>query len=146
MPFTRTDRQKVGLCVEPADEPAGLESDQADWLARPSEGAVCIRYPAQENVKFDRFEGSFGYQWLDHVERFRIPEGTGPTKWVQLALQIRPDGAVSVLVDRVSILESRVRVPIPPDSRWRIRLSGAAVDTHLYIRRLTVWPGQRYPG
>jgi len=137
--LTRTDRQKIVFCIEPAraDE-APLEVSFPGWE---SDSAFCLRYPAEELVKFDPSEAVASYDRLGLRESFRLPEGTDSSEWTQFALEIQPDGSVAISVNQSLVETVSSRVIIEPGSQWRIQLGGASVDTHLYVRGVTVYSG-----
>jgi hypothetical protein len=142
LPLTQRVWQKLVLCMEPC---GGLaEPPPRDWRGAYLHGSICIRYPGDENVKFDRREARVIFNGFGHWELFTLPEDMDPSDWVHLALQIRPDGTVTTWVNHSYAHEARARLPIAEGSLWRVYLSGASVDTHLHVRSVTVWPGQRY--
>jgi hypothetical protein len=61
-----------------------------------------------------------------------------------MALQVRADGALSAVFDRTEVLEYDVPLSFEDSAEWRVRVWGAAADTHAYVRVVTVWPGERY--
>lgn len=140
-PLTRTDRQRFMFCLEPVGDT--LAASSADWRGSPADGSLCFQHPIQENVKFDSQEAGLSFSGLGHAERFHLPPEP-ESSWVGVALQVRPDGAVTLFVNHSRVYEMRFPLPIPEGSLWRVRLSGASVDTSLHVRGVSVWPGQRY--
>jgi DNA-binding SARP family transcriptional activator len=142
LPLTQRDRQRLTFCLEPMG--ASPMVPRADWRGAPFLGSLCLQYPGDEGVGFDPLEAVASLAGLDHGEYLRFPGDFDPSRWTGLALQVRPDGAVAVLVNRMRMYEKRARLPIPEGSLWRIRLMGAAENTTLHVRGVRVWPGQRY--
>jgi len=142
LPLTRTDRQRIGLCLEPAGDPPAPTPEDLRGGAAP--GALCFGYPSQENVKFDPREAAIYFSGLGHRERFHLPPDFDPSRWTGVALQLRPDGTAALWMNGSRVHEMQARLPVPEGSLWRVRLMGAAADTHLHVRSVTVWPGQRY--
>ena len=144
LPVTRTDRQRIQLCVEPAGGPP--PDLNAELKGSPAPGALCMTYPAGENVKFDDRGGGLTFLSIGHTELFRLPESMDPSDWTRLALQIRPDGQVSLFVDRKQAYVATARLGGLADGLWRVRIAGKSVDTEAYVREVMVWRGMQYGG
>jgi hypothetical protein len=86
LPLSRTDRQRIVLCVQPADE--GETQAGPAYPEVSSNLAFCLRYPARELVKFDANEAMAWYDRLASREYFQLPEGMDSSEWTQFALEI----------------------------------------------------------
>jgi hypothetical protein len=142
MPLTRTDRQRVGLCLERADEYLGVT--RPEWIGQTAGHSVCFVYPARERVKFSEYGASVSVQPLGLQHLVNLPETIDSSDWTHMALQVRADGIVSAVFDRGVVFEHDVRLNIENPTEWRVRVFGAATDTEAYVRVVTVWPGERY--
>jgi DNA-binding SARP family transcriptional activator len=140
--LTRSDRQRIFFCLEPVRPGVGL--DLTDLRGSMPGGSVCARYPLDENVKLDPRGLALYFQGTGHIEHASLPPKLDVSDWTSMVLQVRPDGGVSLVVNGVRIHEALMKLPIPEGSRWRVRLAGASENTHLHVRSVTVWPGQRY--
>lgn len=141
-PLMRVDRQRIGICLEHAEGDPPSERDE-DFGHRPGQ-SLCLQYPAGEFERFDPLEARVRYQHTGLAEFVGLPEDFSSSTWTHLALQVRPDGVVSVVANRQFVRQVGLRVGVDTDALWRVRLYGASVDTHLYVRNLTVWRGLRY--
>ncbi len=140
MDLTRRSQQRITIGLTDAPDAGRLPVE----LHRPPQrGAIGVQYPAAELLKFDptALQVYFrnGYQ-----EYGRVPDRLPGDGWVHLALQVDASGAVEVFVDRESVLETDLRLPIDTAEAWYVDLAGAAVNTDLLVRNLVVWEGLRY--
>ncbi|MCJ7627610.1 MAG: Ig-like domain-containing protein [Longimicrobiales bacterium] len=139
LPLTQTDRQRLLLCIQPAGNGEPPSEFQIPGIA--SGLAFCLRYPAQELAKFDPSKALVFYDRLAFREYLGLPEGTNSSEWTQLAFEIQPDGQVAISVNQELSEDLKSRIIIEPGTRWRIQLGGAAENTHLYVRNVTVYSG-----
>ena len=136
---TEPVHQNLGLCLRDIDwGKSDLESG-----ALYTTGEACIAYPAQEHAKMDPSEVAVvvapGREL--HVE---VPDVLPSDDWVHMALQIRADGETSLVVNRQPVGVNPVDLQTDPRLEWHVILFGTVVGTELYMRNLTVWPGERY--
>ncbi|MGM0669279.1 MAG: hypothetical protein ACQET1_06135, partial [Gemmatimonadota bacterium] len=104
----------------------------------------CAQYPTNMLSKFRDdvmvVQGApKGVRYEVDVSRL-LPTGD----WVHVALQVRPDGIGSLLLEREPIFETPYVIQGHASSLWKILLDGAAVDTELHFRDVTLWRGVRY--
>jgi len=120
--------------VDPVQESAFLGS-----IAR---RAFCLRYPAQEQVKFDDRELTVYVGGAGGSQRVRLSEELDTSNWTQSALEIRPEGQMALYVNQQ--LEQVLAFPLEIErgSQWLIQLTGAAENTQLLVRNLTVYSGK----
>jgi DNA-binding SARP family transcriptional activator len=140
--LTQTDRQRILLCIEAVRSVSRWE--QGDPQEIVSGGSVCARYPLDENVKFDPRGASLAFEGTGHTEYISLPDQLHLTGWTSMVLQVRPDGEVALVLNGVRVHEALMKLSIPEGTRWRIKLVAASENTHLHVRSVTVWPGQRY--
>lgn len=166
--LTGRDRQWFRLClfdgnlpgalVEPAREdrsPEGGEgsarTEATDVYALRAEARQhpCLVYPNHLGSRSVVDRTSVRIQHLLYPNIFfplsePIPQNN--SNWVHIALQLRADGELRVFVDRQAVGTSPILLRNDPDTRWRVGIFGAAVETEAYIRNLAVWEGVRYGG
>lgn len=138
LPLTRMDRQRFGLCLKEVRPEAGGRGYGSTGQA------FCAQYPTNMLSKFrdDVMVVSGapkGVRYEVDVSRFLPTEA-----WVHVALQVRPDGIGSLLLEREPIFETPYVIQGHASSLWKILLDGAAVDTELHFRDVTLWRGVRY--
>ena len=140
MELTRDVHQNVGLCLQDQDFDNEEIGTGALWGAGEE---ICIRYPSREMEKLDPTEVSLlvtpGVEILAQA-----PESLPPKRWTHLAIQVRPDGECSLVVDRERVGTCPIRIPTTPVAQWTVKLDGDAVGTDLYVRSLNIWTEVRY--
>ncbi len=141
LPLNRTDRQRFEMCLVRLSSPDSLP--RAPWLS-PQSGSFCFRYPAGELTTFrpDLAIVNSGRRQL--TQSVKLPPSFHSDGWSQVALQVRPDGKTEVYLDHELVIEPWERLHMDPSYRWHIVLRGAAVDTKLFVRGLTLWRGTRW--
>lgn len=143
LPLTaRRDRQHLQVCL--LEESAFLPDEASAGVASRSGPRFCFRVPEGELQKRRRDRAQL---WLgNNLKRAVIDVGSRfpSDDWVHLALQLRADGLASVFLHRELAYTSSLRIPVEAGGRWRIELSGAAVDTELLVRHLVLWRGERF--
>ena len=72
----------------------------------------------------------------------RLPAEVDTSDWTQFALEIQPDGQVALYVNQRLVRALENPIFIDPETRWRIQLAGAAENTQLLVRSLTVYSGE----
>ncbi len=133
--LTRTVHQSVYLCLKDIDPDLYRVEEHAGSLSRED---VCFRYPRDEFQKLDPREGSFLIR--SGLERpVRVPDVFPPEEWTHVAIQVRADGEVSLVVDREVVARSAVRIDTDPDNQWALMITGNAVEARPMIRNLTIW-------
>lgn len=141
--LTRRDKQWFRICLLegelPEDPESGFEHGEIHRIQDP-----CIRYP---NGQFSEFrEGhvrltavrGFPYQHVDAQPHLPSDD------WRHVALQLRADGELTLLVEREPVATAPVRVDNSEGTRWHVLLIGAAWETELHVRNLRLWDGPRY--
>jgi len=142
--LTRSDRQRFSLCIQP-DSVAGPIAEGA-FLGSIFDRAYCLKFPALEQVKFDPLDLSVSYFASGSKDFVRLPEGFDSSEWTQFALEIQSDGQVGLYVNRELVQTLASPLLMSPGKRWKILLTGASVDTALYVRSVTVYSGTQSPG
>ena len=134
LPFTdRRDRQSLSVCV--MREPGSAEQGRRQ--------GACMKYPWGELAHFDPRTVGVHYRHLGVAWTFPVP--TDPSAdWTHVALQVRPDGRVSLYWNRELVDRPELPLRIPAGSRWIVELAGASVETELLVRNLTLWRGTRF--
>jgi hypothetical protein len=139
-PFQRDDRNRIMVCLldgDPGPDPANT----GDWVVRQN---ACAQWPAGEGIDFD--PGA--------IVLLAGPRGIGavPTdtllttaRWQRLAVQIRPDGELSVLVNDSLVAVHPRSLKNDSTVRWHARVIGHSVDNMLLMRDLTLWEELRVP-
>lgn len=139
-PFQRDDRNRIMVCLVDGD-PGADPTNHGDWVERQE---ACALWPPGEGVDFDpeSLLLSAGNRAIGAV-----PTDTLLTteRWQRLAVQIRPDGEVSALVNDSLIVTHPL--PLRNDStvRWHVRVTGHSVENTLLMRDLTLWEELRVP-
>jgi len=133
--------QRLIVSLVSADPIPGEEAAYpAGWSRRVTFG---LSYPASEELRFDPTEIHIGSTSGEPQSVF-VP-GLLPTDaWVNVALQLRPDGILQLYLEHALEGESRLRVVANPDDRFRIEITGAAVGTEVLVRDVRLWEGVRY--
>jgi len=141
MTLTRVNQQRLIVNLIDGDPLPGSEDlYPGGW----SQGTILgFSYPASEDVRFDPTEMQAGFGTGEHQSVF-LPDLLPTPNWVHLAIQVRPDGSTQLYVNRRLVATSRLRMDLNPDQRFRVALLGAAVDTELYVRNVSLWEGVRY--
>jgi hypothetical protein len=140
MALTEDVHQNVSLCLR---DTSPLEFDPGSGTHRPTGEIVCLLYPSREFEKLNPSEVSL--RTTPGVEtRARIPEALPTQGWTHIALQVRPDGETSLVVDRERVATSPVLLTTQPKYQWTLLVDGDAVGTELFIRDLNIWREIRY--
>jgi hypothetical protein len=139
LPLSQPDRQRIDFCIQPAN----LEGPAGDlaYLGSSTEFAYCLRYPARELVKFDPSQLVAYYPTLGSRDYIRLPADLDTSQWTQLALEVQPDGQIAFFLNQRLVRALRPPLVIEPGTRWRIQLAGAAENTNLHVRSVTVYSG-----
>ncbi len=140
LPLYRVDRESIAVCLlqaEPGSQPEifGTWERTEQW---------CAGWPARELADFDP----------DLVMLHEFGTDLGPVDagaflnqddWNRFALQMRPDGRVSLFVNDRFLVSHPVRADNSADTRWRVLIVDRAADTRLFLRDVTLWNEARYP-
>jgi len=138
----RTDRQRFRVCMqEPGDASEDLET-----LTSGTHWETCFEYPRGELSRRRRDRALYQGGSPRIIEVIPLGSPLSPDEWHHLAIQVRADGNASVFLDRELLHTASVYASPSEDDRWRIVLMGAAVDTELLFRNITVWRGLRMDG
>jgi hypothetical protein len=120
-----------------------------DWLG-PAAGNLdlgssrtCFRYPARELAHFDPAEGVLEVPpsvstWV------RLPGALPASDWTAVALQVRPDGEVSLFLNREHVATSPVSLVTEGTGGWFLLLDGKSVGADTFLRDLVIWEEVRY--
>ena len=139
----RRDRQTANFCLVRYELPANPPETLDQFDDQQKLESVCFSYPAGELRHFD--------PQVAHLSRWPSPTGDfvslqafPPIDWTHLALQVRPDGSASLVVNHRLVKELRVRLTGAAFDDWRVLLAGHSLDTRLQVRYVTLWRGPRY--
>ena len=106
---------------------------------------LCVTYPNGEGVTLDSRSLRISYSRTNHSELVTLPADLDPAEWTRIALQIRPDGDVSLFANGEFLWRVGFPIAVREGDSWRLVLFGASVDTEALVRSVTVWRGTRYP-
>ena len=140
--FTDLVAQRLRVCLSDTDVPDQAH-DGFELRDLAIKQQTCVQYPGgYPAFQTDRISVTVNplFATLD----FPTPEGIGPGAWIHLALQLRADGEMSVLLNRETVVRSPLRVDNRPESQWRVVLLGHSVGTEVLVREFRVWAGERY--
>ena len=137
---SRDVHQNFHLCLADLDREA-MDRDLGRFPRVYQE--ACFHYPSREFEKMDPAEASF-LVGDGAEERVRLPGVLPPMDWTHVAIQVRADGQVGLVVDRKVVAVSPLRLRIRPDRSWTVTVQGDAVGTDLLARNLTIWRELRY--
>lgn len=166
LPLTGRDRQWFRLCLFDGDLPDAVvdlgEEDHEVEKGADEEGTgvtdvhslraaarqkPCLTYPNHQGSRsiVDRSTVRLNNILPPNVY-FTLPEPIPleNKEWVHLVLQLRADGELRVLVDRVLVGTYPFLFRNEPETRWRVGIFGAAVETESFVRNLMAWDGSRY--
>lgn len=132
--------QHLQLCLKDADP----EKVHRDSGTLPDQGEnLCFIYPSREHQKMDPSQVSM--EVTPSVEnRVRLPEDLPTSGWTHAALQVRPDGEASLVINRQRVATSPIRLSTVPHTRWTVVLDGDAVGTDVFVRDFAIWREVRY--
>ena len=140
LPLNRDDKERVIACLKGQGTSTEAEPSGASFYER----EFCVLYPSAELSKrrtdllqVTGGEGHFPYE-------VSASPSLPSREWVHLAMQVRPDGFYTVLVNRNEVWRFQNPFGAYTGVGWRIELAGASVDTELLIRNLTLWRGERF--
>lgn len=140
LPLSRSDGQQfvIGLGTGYLDDRGDpSRSDDWVWTAEAEAG-----YPLGDLQRADSTSLVLTVDGADAV--FSVPPHFTSSEWTHIALQVGPDGDVSLYVNREYVGSGLVRLPMRAGEAWRVILHGASVDTRLLLRNLVLWDGARY--
>ncbi len=138
--FARPDRNRIVVCLVDGDPPPrpGVFSD---WTLRQE---ACVIWPAASgpaDIDTTAITLSSAGQPVGAVPiGSRLRSG----RWERLGVQLRADGRFSVTVNDTVVAVHPLGVANQPDTRWRMVVRGAGVDTRLLLRDVTLWREERY--
>lgn len=145
--LNRDDRQRIVLCLDSGSGTwAGARILEEVSLLEPQPGGqeICVTYPRGELDTRRRDEMTLVLGALSAETAVPVAPSMGSGAWTSLALQLGPDGTIEIFVDHVLVHTSRWKALFDADARWRVVIAGAAVDTQLLLRNLTVTRGARF--
>jgi DNA-binding SARP family transcriptional activator len=134
MPFSGRHYEdlKLDLLVDP------LPSDSTDWASRHTQATI-LRFAVA------------GYRLSAGLQRPKVsgsletaPYPAEPEGWHRYALQIEPDGRVSLLYDGALKLHSAQRLPVDSITQVHIGLAGASYNTEIMHGPVAVYRGTKY--
>jgi hypothetical protein len=135
MPLNGHRAQRFQVCL--MDVPLANQAvQQVDYESLPIMGRACLMHPDS------RDGGEAITLWAGFAtQRLRLPQHLPSDDWIHVALQVRGDGEVTLVVNREPVARAVVRLSSEPDSQWRIVLLGAPYGSELLVRQLRVWRG-----
>lgn len=138
----RRDRQSVRLCLYRAVDAAGAPIGPlpVDLAAA---GYVCALYPTGEHGWWDPTTVAFGSSRMS-LGNVSLADRQVPDGWTHLAIQVRPDGEGSLVVDRRVVFRHAGIMPAIARGPWRLALFARTVDTRLRVRNVVLREGIRY--
>ena len=98
------------------------------------------RFP---DVNVSAYDGGLGGNYL-RPEGTRLPIPHDPAEWHRYALQVAPDGTVSLVLDGVLYWRQRYPGPWDPGLSTHIHLGSASVNTDIRHGLVRLWRGERY--
>ncbi len=137
--LTRSVHQNFGFCLRDVD------LEQSDLAAGTTaiRAQACVHYPARDLQKFDPSEVSISTT-PGLVRDVRVPEVLPTGDWIHIALQVRVDGVATIVLNRERIASAPVTLQNLETGKFHLVIQGDAVGTEVFVRNLTVWPGERY--
>lgn len=139
VPFTGHAHQNFEMCV--SDMEVESIDPEVGSPGRKGEG-VCFLFPARSFEKFDPREATLNIAAVE--KRVRVPDAFSPDEWTHVAVQIRPDGQTTLVVNGEIVATAPVRLRTEPRWRWHFTVHGDAVDTEVLVREVTIWKEVRY--
>jgi hypothetical protein len=136
LPLSRRDRQAMALVLFNRREAQDTTMIGGDW-----DQAVMVAHPGQELERFD--PRILGVNVNRFSFMFPLPPEANPGDWMRFALEVQPDGQVTVRVNGTTAGSVPLHLDIQPGDEWRLAITGASVDTELVVRDLLVWRGVR---
>jgi hypothetical protein len=140
MEMNRNVHQRFSLSVWDFDP---TDFDRGEGRVLGGGASARVAYPSRDLEKHDpsdiRLMVSPGVE-----TRVNLPEALPSSGWTHLAIQVRADGEVSLVVNRERVGTSPVLLNTVPIHRWNLVLEGDAVGTRLFFRNLNIWPEVRY--
>lgn len=144
LPLNRRDKQRFSVClqeVRPGESGSGTEGE-VEWVVVGRD--FCVQHPVGMLSKYRDdliFVRGAPYRVAHEVDATpHLPSDD----WIHVALQVRPDGIGSVILNREVVFETSYVLTGHDTSLWTITLDGAGVDTELLFRDITLWRGARY--
>ncbi len=140
----RTDRQTALFCLVrydlPEPHPARLGKLDDERFRQ----QACFSYPSDERRRFDPTMAYLSIWPSTTGDYVRDPQDLPPVDWTHVAVQVRPDGRVSLILNHRQVAEHPIRLTGTALDDWRIELAGHSLDTHLEVRYVALWSGPRY--
>lgn len=135
----RRDAQRFLLCLIQS-EGEDMEREVAGVSQRQN---VCFQYPAAQLTRFDAREAMLTVS--PSPTRIQLPGALPPREWVQVKLQMLPDGTVSLHVNGARNATSPLRAENDSEARWRVGIFDAAVGTQVLVRNVSLRSGAGDP-
>jgi len=140
MNLNRDVHQWIALCL--ADVDLAEIPLEAGNLTETGEQA-CFMFPSREYEKMNPAEAALTV--IPGTEnRIRLPHLLPPSNWTHVALQLRADGQVTLVVDRQPVATNPIHIHTQPKHQWTVLVEGSAVGTEIFVRNLNIWRGIRY--
>ncbi|MEQ8329836.1 MAG: AAA family ATPase [Longimicrobiales bacterium] len=138
----RRDRQSVRLCLHRTAHESGtpVGGPPVDMA---SAGYVCAIYPTGEHGWWDPRSIAFGSSRMS-LGSIPLSDDQVPDEWTHLAIQVRPDGEGSLVLDRRVVFRHAGVMPAIARGPWRVAVFARTVDTRLRIRNVVLREGIRY--
>lgn len=73
-----------------------------------------------------------------------LPDALPTSGWTHVAIQARPDGESSLVINRKRVVASLILLPTTPSHQWTLVVEGDAVGTEVLVRNLNIRREVRY--
>ena len=138
MSLNGREGQRFQLCLQ--DIPlADRTAQRVDYERLPINGYTCLMHPEPRDGG-ESISLSAGFA----TQRLHLPQYLPSDDWIHVALQVRGDGEVTLVVNREPVARAAVHLSRASDAQWRVTLFGAGYGSELLVRQLRVWQGARY--
>lgn len=141
--LTREDKQWFWLCLLDGGL-ASTDAHRIDYDEITIRQRPCVRFPIDSFSRLRSDGLSYTTQRWGGRLIVPTPDQLPTTDWTHVALQFRPDGELSIWVNREHAFTAPLHIENDPDTRWRALLVGASVDTEVLVRNVRLWDGPRY--
>lgn len=141
--LTRSDKQWFFFCLVDAQLPDQEAIEHRNLVNHNQE--ACFRYPHGLLSTFDGTRGTFEISSGFPTVSVDLSAYLPTDDWTHVALQMRADGTLTLLVNRTPVATSPLRLRNTADTEWRVAMYGSSWETEALIRNFTLWDEPRYP-
>ncbi len=138
--INRDVHQNLNLCLRDTDLAA---FDRGNGVIQYDADLLCFLYPSRELDKRDPSDISFRVAPGGEI-RVNLPDALPTSGWTHVAIQVRPDGEPSLVINRERVATSPILLPTTPSHQWTVVVEGDAVGTEVLVRNLNIWREVRY--